>query len=80
MADGFWSVTVYNKGGYFDISDRGVYSLNSKTVEREKDGSATIQNPSRSPASSRTTTPALSRPQGPAPRGNGYREASRTTA
>lgn len=41
--DGFWSVTVYNKDGYFDINDRGVYSLNSKTVEREKDGSATIQ-------------------------------------
>ena len=41
--DGFWSVTVYNKDGYFDINDRGVYSLNSKTVKRNKDGSATIQ-------------------------------------
>ena len=41
--DGFWSVTVYNKDGYFDINDRGVYSLNSKTVKRNADGSATIQ-------------------------------------
>ena len=41
--DGFWSVTVYNKDGYFDINDRGVYSLNSKTVKRRTDGSATIQ-------------------------------------
>ncbi len=41
--DGFWSVTVYNKDGYFDINDRGVYSLNSKTVKRNKDNSATIQ-------------------------------------
>ncbi len=41
--DGFWSATVYNKDGYFDINDRGVYSLNGKTVKRNADGSATIQ-------------------------------------
>lgn len=41
--DGFWSATVYNKDGYFDVNDRGVYSLNSKTVKRNADGSATIQ-------------------------------------
>jgi hypothetical protein len=41
--DGFWSVTVYNKDGYFDINERGVYSLNSKTVKRDADGSVTIQ-------------------------------------
>jgi hypothetical protein len=41
--DGFWSVTVYNKDGYFDINDRGIYSLNSKTVKRNADGSATVQ-------------------------------------
>ena len=41
--DGFWSVTVYNKDGYFDINDRGIYSLNSKTVKRDSDGSAMIQ-------------------------------------
>ena len=41
--DGFWSVTVYNKDGYFDVNDRGIYSINSKTVNRNADGSATIQ-------------------------------------
>ena len=41
--NGFWSVTVYNKDGYFDVNERGVYSLNSKTVKRSADGSATIQ-------------------------------------
>ena len=41
--DGFWSVTVYNKDGYFDVNKRGVYSVNSKTVKRGADGSATIQ-------------------------------------
>lgn len=41
--DAFWSVTVYNKDGYFDINDRGVYSLNSKTAVRNYDGSTTIQ-------------------------------------
>ena len=41
--DGFWSVTVYNKEGYFDINKRGVYSLNNKTSVRDKDGSVTIQ-------------------------------------
>lgn len=41
--EGFWSATVYNKDGYFDINDRGVYSLNSKTVKRDADGSVTIQ-------------------------------------
>ena len=41
--DGFWSVTVYNKDGYFDVNDRDIYSINSKTVKRNADGSATIQ-------------------------------------
>ncbi len=41
--DGFWSVTVYNKDGYFDVNDRGIYSINSKTAKRTADGSATIQ-------------------------------------
>lgn len=41
--NGFWSVTVYNKDGYFDINDRGIYSLNNKTVKRNADGSATVQ-------------------------------------
>lgn len=41
--NGFWSATVYNKDGYFDINDRDVYSLNSKTVKHNSDGSITIQ-------------------------------------
>jgi len=41
--DGFWSATVYNKDGYFDVNDRGVYSLNSKTAKPSADGSVTIQ-------------------------------------
>ncbi len=41
--DGFWSVTVYNKDGYFDINERGVYSLNNKTAKRKANGSVTIQ-------------------------------------
>ena len=36
-------MTVYNKDGFFDINERGIYSLNSKTVKRQADGSATIQ-------------------------------------
>ncbi len=41
--DGFWSATVYNKDGYFDINERGVYSLNNKTATQNKDGTITIQ-------------------------------------
>lgn len=41
--DGFWSVTVYNKQGYFDSNERGIYSLNNKTAIKNKDGSVTIQ-------------------------------------
>lgn len=41
--DGFWSATVYNKDGYFDINDRGIYSINSKTAKPDTDGSVTIQ-------------------------------------
>ncbi|WDE96389.1 DUF1214 domain-containing protein [Lentisphaera profundi] len=40
--DGFWSVTVYNQKGYFDINERGVYSINSKTAKRNEDGSVTV--------------------------------------
>ena len=34
---------AYNEDGYFDINERGVYSLNSKTVKRDADGSVAIQ-------------------------------------
>jgi len=38
----FWSVTVYNKDGFFTPNDLNAYSFNSITGERDKDGSVTI--------------------------------------
>ncbi|OBH04982.1 MULTISPECIES: DUF1254 domain-containing protein [unclassified Mycobacterium] len=41
--DGFWSVTVYNKDGYFSPNPQNAYSLNNLTAQRAPDGSITIQ-------------------------------------
>ncbi|MGH3724651.1 MAG: DUF1214 domain-containing protein [Mycobacterium sp.] len=41
--DGFWSVTVYNKDGYFTPNPRNAYSLNNITAQRGSDGNTTIQ-------------------------------------
>ncbi len=41
--DGFWSVTVYNKDGYFTANDQNAYSLNNITAVTDADGSTTIQ-------------------------------------
>jgi hypothetical protein len=41
--DGFWSVTVYNKDGYFTANDQNAYSLNNITAVKDADGSTTIQ-------------------------------------
>jgi hypothetical protein len=41
--DGFWSVTVYNKDGYFTPNPQNAYSLNNITAERGNDGATTIQ-------------------------------------
>jgi hypothetical protein len=41
--DGFWSVTVYNKDGYFSPNPQNAYSLNNLTAQRGPDGSITIQ-------------------------------------
>jgi hypothetical protein len=41
--DGFWSVSVYNKDGFFEKNDRGVYSLNNVTAKKGADGSVTVQ-------------------------------------
>jgi hypothetical protein len=41
--DGFWSISVYNKDGFFEKNDRGVYSLNNVTAARNADGSVTVQ-------------------------------------
>jgi len=41
--DGFWSVTVYNKDGYFTPNARNAYSLNNITAQRGTGGVITIQ-------------------------------------
>ncbi|WP_255485972.1 DUF1254 domain-containing protein [Mycobacteroides sp. LB1] len=41
--DGFWSVTVYNKDGYFTVNPRNAYSLNNITAQRDSGGSTTMQ-------------------------------------
>jgi len=38
----FWSVTVYNKDGFFTPNDLDAYSVNTITAERNDDGTATI--------------------------------------
>ncbi|REJ71544.1 MAG: DUF1214 domain-containing protein [Planctomycetota bacterium] len=40
--EAFWSVTVYNKDGFFTSNDRNAYSFNSVTAQRDDDGSVTI--------------------------------------
>jgi hypothetical protein len=40
--DGFWSVTVYNKDGYFTPNPQNAYSLNNITATRGGDGTVTI--------------------------------------
>jgi hypothetical protein len=41
--DGFWSVIVYNKDGYFTPNPQNAYSLNNITAQRTADGKITIQ-------------------------------------
>jgi hypothetical protein len=38
----FWSVSVYNRDGYFEKNDLGRYSVNSITASRDPDGQVTI--------------------------------------
>lgn len=40
---GFWSVTVYNAGGYFEPNEFNSYSLNNITAQKDADGSIQIQ-------------------------------------
>jgi len=40
--EAFWSVTVYNKDGFFTPNDQNAYSFNSITAKRNEDGSVTI--------------------------------------
>lgn len=41
--DGFWSITVYDKSGYFAPNPQNAYSVNNITAVREADGSTVIQ-------------------------------------
>jgi hypothetical protein len=41
--DGFWSVSVYNAGGYFEKNDLDAYSLNDVTAKKGADGAVAIQ-------------------------------------
>lgn len=40
--DGFWSVSVYNKDGFFEKNARNAYTLNNETAKPNTDGSVTI--------------------------------------
>jgi hypothetical protein len=41
--DGFWSLTVYDRDGYFQKNDQGAYSVNSLSAKRGADGLITVQ-------------------------------------
>ncbi len=40
--DGFWSISVYNKDGFFEKNSQGIYSINNLSAKPDKDGSYTI--------------------------------------
>ncbi|MBX9653959.1 DUF1214 domain-containing protein [bacterium] len=40
--DGFWSVSVYNKEGFFQKNPENAYTINNVTAKRNSDGSVTI--------------------------------------
>ena len=41
--DGFWSLSVYNRDGYFEPNEYGAYSVNSSTAIKKPDGSVAIR-------------------------------------
>jgi hypothetical protein len=41
--DGFWSISVYNKTGFYEKNARDMYSVNNVTARRSADGSVTVQ-------------------------------------
>ncbi|TCM22442.1 uncharacterized protein DUF1254 [Novosphingobium sp. PhB165] len=41
--DAFWSISVYNEGGFFEKNPQNAYSLNSLTAKKNEDGSITIR-------------------------------------
>jgi hypothetical protein len=40
--DAFWSISVYNKDGYFEPNDLGAYNVNSVMAQKNDDGSITV--------------------------------------
>ena len=41
--DAFWSISVYDKAGFFEKNPKGVYSVNSVTAVKNDDGSTTVR-------------------------------------
>ena len=41
--DGFWSISVYNAEGCFELNKQNAYTLNNITAKKNDDGSVTIQ-------------------------------------
>jgi len=41
--EGFWSISVYNKNGFFEKNASGAYSVNNVTAKPNADGSVTVQ-------------------------------------
>jgi hypothetical protein len=41
--DAFWSISLYNKEGYFQKNDLNAYSLNNITAKKAADGSVAVQ-------------------------------------
>jgi hypothetical protein len=41
--DAFWSISMYNRDGYFEANDLGAYNMNSLTAARNDDGTVTVR-------------------------------------
>ena len=41
--DGFWSISLYNKDGYYEKNEFGAYNLNNITAKKSDDGSVAVQ-------------------------------------
>ncbi|AMB57993.1 DUF1214 domain-containing protein [Microterricola viridarii] len=41
--DGFWSISVYNAGGYFEPNEQGAYTINNITGVPNDDGTITVR-------------------------------------
>jgi hypothetical protein len=41
--DGFWSISVYNRAGYFEKNELDAYSVNNVTAAPTADGSVIVQ-------------------------------------